>query len=124
VPAKTKPEKPRPSWSVDFVSCELDKATKEAVKKWDPKFESTIDGLDRMVADGYKISISLDKMHDCIGVYATMPDQSSKHHGLCLSSRGPSMLLALKVLVYKHFTILEQNWDAENNQRGEYDVWG
>lgn len=114
----------RKAWEVDFVACNLDKATKEQLSKWDTKFTATIDGLDRMVMDGYKISISLDRQHDAVGVYATMPDKQHKHSGLCLSARGPGMLGAMKSLVFKHFNILQENWSTEVDQKDEYSSWG
>jgi len=122
--ATKKPAQPRQSWNVDFIQCELDKATKDHVKTWDPKFEATLDGLDRLIMDGYKVSLSLDKYHDCVGAFMTMPDQQHKSHGLCLAARGPSVLLALKVLVFKHFQILDGNWQTSNRQTGERDEWG
>jgi hypothetical protein len=121
---KTKVSDTKKAWEVTFVACNLDTATKQQLANWDPKFTSTIDGLDRMVSDGYKISISNDKMHDAVGVYATMPDKSHKHNGFCLSSRGPGMMAALKALVFKHFTVLQQDWQVEVQQVDEWSSWG
>lgn len=122
--ATKKPEKSSKSYEVRFVSCELDKSTKEALIKWDPKFESTFEGLDRLITDGYKVSISHDSYHDCVGVFCTMPDTSNEHHGFCLTARAPSWMEAVKVLVYKHFNILSENWGSEVNQPRQKSQWG
>jgi len=111
-------------YEVAFVQCELDKKTKEAVKTWDPKLEATMDGFDRLMSDGYKVSFSPDKYHDCIGVFATMPEKSHRHAGQCLTARGPNALMALKVLVYKHFTVLGEDWGTPVAQEKHRDEWG
>lgn len=113
-----------PKWTVVFVPCELDKATKEKVKDFDPDGEWTLDAIDRMVLEGYKISISQDKYHDCVGAFCTMPDIQHPSHGQCLTARGPGWLSALKVLAYKHFTVLDGNWGTEVSQERSKDEWG
>ena len=118
-----KKEAPKP-WEVLFVSCELDKSVKEQVKLHDPKFTWTTDAIDRMMSDGYKISMSPDKSHDCIGVYATMTDKTHKHAGLCLSARGQNYLIALKVLAFKHFNMLQEDWTEGVSAKGEWDSMG
>lgn len=107
-----------------FVKCELPKETKESVKSWDPKYEKTLDGLDRLVMDGYKISLAFDKYHDCVGAFCSMVGQGHKHAGWCLTARGPNFLSALKVLIFKHFTVLQEDWLAEVDQAGSRDDWG
>lgn len=119
-----KSKRPVTNYEVSFVSCELDKSTKEAVKAWDVKFEATIDAIDRLILDGYKVSISQDKFHDCTAVFMTMPDKTHKHSGLCLTARGPNYLSALKVLVYKHYNILQEDWGAVVEQAYKRDSWG
>jgi hypothetical protein len=117
-------QKTTAEWNATFVRCELDKETKDKVKSWDPKFEATLDAVDQMVTDGYKVSISYDKYHDCVGCFVTHPDPAHKNHGQCLTARGPNYLSALKVLVFKHFQILDGEWGAVVDQNGSRDEWG
>lgn len=119
-----KPTTTAKTWEVQFVQCELDKATKAAVKAWDVKYTATFDGLDSLITEGYKISYSHDNYHDCVGVFMTMPKLDHEHHGYCLTARGPNWLEAAKVLVYKHFTILQANWGTVVNRAAERDEWG
>lgn len=116
--------KPAVSWEVVFVKCELDKETKEQAKKWDLKYEATFNGLERLINDGYKLSISRDTYHDATGVFLTMPTREHAHHGYCLTARGPDILSALKMLVYKHYNVLGEHWDTEVAERPRHDVWG
>lgn len=120
------PKKPQKvsEWTALFVKCDLDKETKEHVKTWDPKFTATFDGLDRLLSDGYKVSFSPDKYHDCVGCFISNADVTHKHHGLILSARGPDWLAAAKVAVFKHFTILQENWGTPVDQRDQRDEWG
>jgi len=111
-------------YSVVFVKCELDKETKERAKLWDPKYKDTFDGIDRMIADGYKISLAQDKYHDCVGCFATIADASHQNHGQCLTARGPSYLEAMKMMVFKHFQILDSFWGTPVNQDSDRDSWG
>lgn len=119
-----KPSKSPANYQVQFVQCELDKATKEQVKNWDPKLEATMDIIDRMVVDGYKISVSPDKYHDCVGCFATINDRDHPHFGLCLSARGPNFLQAMKVLAFKHSQVLDGDWGTVVNQKSQGDTWG
>lgn len=123
MPSKTKPQKVT-DWNAAFVRCELDASTKEQVKKWDPKFEATMDAVDRLLSDGYKISVSPDKYHDCVGAFMTMPEVAHKHHGQCLTARGPNYLQAMKVLVFKHFQVLQEEWGSPVDQKASRDEWG
>ena len=112
------------SWQQQFVRCELDKETKERVKKWDVKYESTMDGLDRMLNDGYKVSIVRDAQHDCMSIFATCTDKNNPNSGFCLTARAPGFLDALKVLVFKHFDVLQEQWDDGTGQKYQPDPWG
>lgn len=120
--AKTSPEKKLVPQV--FVQCELDKETKEMVKGWDPKFSATMDGFDRLIEAGYKVSVAQDKYHDCIGVFCTISVTDHPNANLCLTARGPDWKSALKVLVFKHFNILQEHWDTEVNQQRSRDEWG
>lgn len=121
---KKQPQKNNAGWEVQFISCELDKDTKQAARNWDPKFEQTMDIIDRLTAEGYKISISPDKFHDCIGAFATIADINHPHHGLCLTARGPSFILALKMLAFKHSQVLQEDWTTQVAERRSTDNWG
>jgi hypothetical protein len=120
----TKKPKTSSEWTSIFVRCDLDKDTKEQVKKMDPKYEATLDGLDQLLHDGYKVSFSPDKYHDCCGCFISHPDPAHKNHGQCLTARGPDFLGAAKVAVFKHFTILDGDWGTPVDQKDQRDEWG
>lgn len=114
----------RPSWETDFVNVSLSKPQKEQLQKWDIKGEVTFDTITRLVADGYKLSISADKSHDCVGAYFTEPNNVSGARRRCLSARGPDFFGALRSLAFKHCIVLEGDWGEVDNASDPTDQWG
>lgn len=123
MPKKTQPAQ-RNSWEVDFVNVSLAKDQKENLKKWDIKGELTFDNVTRMIDDGYKLSISADKAHDCVGAYLTSPSSPNGERKRCLSSRGPDFFGALRALMFKHLIILEGDWGSAAESGEQLDQWG
>jgi hypothetical protein len=114
----------RNSWEVDFVNVSLSKEQKLEVAKWDVKGEVTFDIITKLVDDGFKLSISADKAHDCVGAYLTEGPNSSGNRKRCLSARGPDFFGALRSLVFKHSIILEGDWGDIENTPVAGDRWG
>lgn len=122
--AKKQSSGQRPSWQSDFVSCTLTQEQRGEARKWDVKYEQTFDVFDRLIDDNIKISFSVDKRHDCVGVYATKPAGDGRERAICLSARGPNFLEAMKVLAYKHAVVLDGMWDTVPESEGEDLRWG
>lgn len=112
------------SYNVMFIRCELDKSDKEAVLKYDPKGVESWDIVSRLVDDGYKLSISADKAHNCVGAYLTSPKQSDGSPQLCLASRGPDIFGALRSLAYKHAIKLDGDWKNGTSPDWDTGAWG
>jgi len=111
-------------YDVQFVKCELDKQMREELKAQPVVLEELFNGLNRMVDSGYKLSFGYEQRNDCVGVYVTAPDQDHQFHGLCLSARGTDEVGALKAILFKHYTLLEENWGSPVDRDFEPDVWG
>jgi len=80
----------------DFVTVSLneyDLAFHEEVLAALPLFA---DGIEHMVAMGFKVSVSPDRYGTGVGVFWTDKDENSKNTGLCLSSWGGSIASAWK----------------------------
>jgi|SRR6185369_12702437 hypothetical protein len=114
----------RNSWEVDFVNVVLSKEQKQQLMKWDVKGEVTFDVIAKLVTDGFKLSISADKAHDCVGAYLTTARSSDGVRQQCLSARGPDFFGALRALVFKHAIILDGDWGAVENDGEAGSVWG
>jgi len=114
----------RAAWEVDFISVELSKEQKDQLRKWDVKYELTIDAISRLVSDGYKFSAWGDKAHDCVGVTLTSPQLEGHAHKLCISARGPQFLDALRAIAYKHLIVLDGSWSTLANNADPDSSWG
>lgn len=114
----------RASWEVDFVNVNLSKVQKEELFKWDVKGEVTFDAISRLVDDNYKLSISSDKAHDCVGAYLTSPAGPNGGRKQCLGARGPDFFGALRALAFKHLIVLEGDWGELDNTPDATDRWG
>jgi len=117
-------EKDRFSWEVDFIRCELHKANKEALAKYDLELEATFDTITRLVSDGYKLSVSSDKIHNCVGAYLTSPKSDSGARQRCMGGRGPDVFGALRCLAFKHNIVLGGDWANAQSADWENDAWG
>jgi hypothetical protein len=120
---KTKKDDKRP-WEVEFIQVELDKSQKEMLKKWDTEGVQTISIIERLVFDGYKLSIWGDKTHDCCGATITSPRGTDDSRPKCLSGRGPDIVAALRAVAYKHHIILEGDWSKYGEWDQTRDQWG
>jgi hypothetical protein len=121
--SKTSKDKRNP-WEVDFVNVELSKEQKDMLRKWDMKYESTVDAISKLVDDGFKLSVWGDKAHDCCGATITTPKSTEGGRQKCLSARGPDFLGALKALCYKHLIVLDGVWDTLDNNSDPDSRWG
>lgn len=121
--AKSK-QNTRASWEVDFVNVVLSKDQKKQLMAWDVKGEVTFDAITRLVSDGFKLSVSADRAHDCVGAYLTSPKATDGSRQQCLAARGPDMFGAFRALVFKHSIILDGDWGAVENDGEAGSVWG
>lgn len=108
----------------DFVSCELSDEQKKHVKAHLPAMDQALDSVDRFVRDGYKLSIRFEDRSMAYAVWLTGPEKDSTNSGLVLSARGPSLVAALGVLLYKHFEVLQEDWTSADVQLSKRDSWG
>jgi len=109
----TPTQPPRASQNVQqkatFINLELVQEEKTALTS----FSSSMDELDsyweRMLSDGYKLTVKYDSYTSCYAAFA-FPDDSSSHSGYILTGRGGHPSRAVRQLLFKHFVILEEDW--------------
>lgn len=124
MPRAKKPQKPAFELK-GFVSCDLDKALKEQSKVWvNENREALGEKSEALVTDGYKISLSMDRIHDCFQASATCTDSESEDYGFCLTARAPDVWSALGVLLFKHYVVLEGDWASREATATKGDKWG
>lgn len=106
----------------DFLNVELDKEQKEALKAmplWSEEFDQM---LLTAVRTGFQISLKVDPFNKCYAAYMQIRLNSHPCFGRILSGRGSTPLKALRQVLYKHFVVLGEVWNAtEAPDFGEYD---
>lgn len=83
--------------------------------------QNTVDGLQdvlEIIAQfcdlGYKFSASHDDYGGGTQCFLTPSKTDNPNYGWTLSARGPSLVSAFAVLVYKHFTLFNQEWPKDS----------
>jgi hypothetical protein len=110
-------------WEVQFVQCELGKDDKDRLEKWDTGAAETIVILERLVQDGFKLSVWGDKLHDCCGASITEPVRESGDRKRCLTGRGPDFIGAMRAVAYKHAIMLDGDWGNQQPPEDHRSSW-
>lgn len=122
--AEDKPADKKPSgWEqFDFLNVELDKEQKEklrALPLWNEEFDQM---LLTVIKAGFQVSLKVDGFNKCYAAYMQIRLHSHPCYGLILAGRGSTPLKAIRQLLYKHFEVLGEVWNAtEAPEFGEYD---
>jgi hypothetical protein len=107
-----------------FISCDLSKDLKEQGKVWVAQHTDDLGAkVEALATDGYKISMSADRIHDCFQASATCTDAENADYGFCLTARAPDIWSALGMLLYKHYVVLEGEWASREATASSADKW-
>jgi len=106
-----------------FVRSELSNQEKEHVKAQNYVWDDIPENLVALVEAGYKVSLTNDLKSNAYAVWITPTDEDNLNHGFTLSARGPTLLAALSVAFYKHFTKFDGVWPKDDNNPYR-DQWG
>lgn len=95
--------KEKESWRVEFCDIPLSKEDKEALVEWWPEDFDLLLWIEAQNENGYKVSFSYDFYNDCsnVSLIATRACTIEANAGLCMVSRGSSMLNAIKACLYR-----------------------
>lgn len=101
-----------------FVNFDFDKGTKEKFKKWaHEQAEHYGDLIERLLDDGYNVSIKRDVFNDCIAAYLAPQDKSNPNYGWLLAGRGSTAFGAVMGCLYRHYVVFEGTWPVEDTRR-------
>jgi hypothetical protein len=104
-----------------FLRVTLTDKQKEAAKSADV-FSGFEEWGGQLLQQGYKLSLSWDAENSVFYSTLTQTGEESPWRGWALSGRGPTPEGALKMLFYKHFTVLKEDWAKASSEKP--DVWG
>jgi len=122
--AKTQP--PERKWSdITYLRCELDKQLKADLQEWLKKKHDWLTYIEQSVGAGLRFQVLEDEFHKCFEARLTAMSNSVGVNTLVLQGRGPDMLSSIQALFFKHFVVLEQNWEElDRPDSSRYTEWG
>ena len=84
----------------------------EAFPVGKPLFEQ----FQAMLDAGYRLAFGYDLKTDSVSVAVTCKDDSSPNHGKTMTSFAPSWVEALQAALYKHYVLLEEQWQPDGDK--------
>ena len=93
-----------------FVNVNLSDEQKAFVKGNLPSVVEVLDKIEDLLADNYKLTVSFDDTTDCYAAYLIGKDNQVTNAGLMLSAYAPVLMGVFAMLLYKHYTVLQEDW--------------
>ena len=121
--AKTKdPSK----WSdITYIRCELDDALRKDLLIWLKKDHNWLAYIEAEADSGLRFGCHQDGRNNCMEARLTLLSNSIGVSTLVLQGRGPDLLKAIQALFFKHYVVLERNWEnLDRPPEFKYETWG
>jgi len=96
--------------SVSWINLDLTEKQKAQMREVFPDDSSVFGGLQGLVEQGYKLSVSFDLRNDCVGAYAFPSLDHPENAGMALVARAATVFGALRGLVFRHEVVFKHNW--------------
>lgn len=112
VATKNSKGRERAAWEVDFVSFTLSAEQKAQLFSWDEDGVRSLITAENVVNSGWKLSVSYDKSNDSHICSITSPKPDGGGRAVCLTSRGPTFIDAIRSMAFKVEVIWDQNLDT------------
>lgn len=102
----------------EFNNYELTKADVLRMKKeFIPKLEIP-SLLDKLVEDGYRVTMKWDGFGNCPACWLQPIDAKNVNYGVILTGRGKTATNALIEVSFKHYMVFEGAWPARDDKPG------
>lgn len=98
-----------------FVKYNLSEDERDQAKNAADTLQDVGEIVAQFIDEGYKFSASHDNYGGGTQVFITPQKPDSVNAGWTLSARGPSLVLAVGVLAWKHFTLFSRDWPKDWN---------
>lgn len=106
---------PAPFKPAKFLNITLTPEDKERIKATNPYTADFDDSLQRLLGQGYKLSIKFDERNDAFVSWIIAPD-GGENKGYILPGRGSTALKAIRQALYIHHVILQGLWAGHEVQ--------
>lgn len=120
-----KPETPRQWSDITYLRCELDTKLKADLQTWLKSKHDWLGYIEKEVSNGLRFQVLEDKFHSCFEARLTHMSQSAGINTLVLQGRGPDALSSIQALFFKHYIVLEGQWEElDRPESARYTEWG
>lgn len=114
----TKPEY-KPSQFINHTFTEDDK---RGFKTWASEHGAEFwDMCDRLMDDGYSLSVKPDAYNDCLSAFLSTNAPKSPNYGFILTGRSHSSCMAVYAVFYRHYVLFEGDWPTDTAHRSGMD---
>lgn len=106
-----------------FIQHELDKAQMQACKKWEVSEADCLEAVLRLADNGYVVTLKYDDYSEAYSCFVRQSKDDGPNFGYILAGRGSSPYKALKQALFKHYTVMAEDWEefAGFDRRAEID---
>ena len=94
-----------------FKDFRLNPEQLEGFASFEAHDDDLMDLVQTMLAADYKLTFTYNGQADTYNAAATCNGEKDPNKGYTMSAFAPSMYAALRLLMYKHYVLLDQNWD-------------
>jgi hypothetical protein len=108
--AKKPPTQNSTNWNTKFVDIPLTGVTFAEIAETFEKEDAVFDAFSDLLADGYRVGFTYNPANDAVICSVTCRDDESVNAGCTFTAFAGNWFDALRVALYKHFVIAEQNW--------------
>lgn len=98
--------------SVWFVNVAVAVADEGKIADFLPTADAVYDGMMELMMAGYRIGFNYDMQRDAVIASLTCRDDKSANHNGVLNAFAGDWFTALRVVMYKHYVILNEDWTA------------
>jgi len=106
-----------------FIQYRLNEQEMEQAKNAAETYSDLGEIVAQFIEEGYKFSASHDNYGGGTQCFITPSEKDRPNSGFTLSARAPTLIAAVAVLCWKHYTLFSQEWpqDVQPNRGGG---WG
>jgi len=108
----SKATEPKQFSPIQYIRAELDTPLKAELAKWaGEKKHDWFSYIEQAIDDGLRFGVHHDAYNNCTEARLTLLSNSIGIDTMVLQGRGPDVLKAIQSLFFKHFILLEKNWE-------------
>lgn len=110
MPTKSKYSREKKATWKGVLTCELTERQLDEMDEMPTPVTDILISVDRLITDGYKLSVSYSKFHSSAQASLTDENTTRTTGGWTINATGENALDALKILLWKHYKVLGEDW--------------